>query len=650
MSANSDATSPETVASKAALNNTVMDTTVKDSSPLNSSSDVIKTTFVKMDKALPFEGENRPSPTHPPNGALNFPTHSISTTGKAQYESVYAPSPNGPTNHDVSPVPFKDDVDVKTAQSKVDIIIAQILESVDDETVPQLLELFQDAKDACPFLENDDRNGATKCMAVARCDTGQTDYRKAISDFFGRNKRNAQQIPASHQVIWCRKHYQRNAYQKSKVSDPETDSSGKNKSRVKITWIVVQLLLIALWREDSAFEIKLQQTEQARLDAANDAHGPKTVNDPTKNSKARNPSRASRKHAKTGRKNSKSDKACSLDILDEFLQVCGTKKTLLDCLLVVNDMKTEIEGDSSGYLPGIEFLLQCPADFSMHKDASRVSKKSRSSMPTPAPNSEPPPITTDPRPYTGSAWTAINAPKEQTSSVVHGNNQIIGSKVEEKSTAADLIYYTSIKRIEMSLDDMRAFLMLRKKLYRGEIDLSGDDMAELERLDRAELGFSAQVTGHESRVLSVPTMEKPDNEFHRSSFPSPSPVDTPPVISTATQPAPSLEPVATTPSEPDVQSASDIDSDLPSPPFSRTTPPSRKRSRAESDEDEDDAFNPDIPGPPIIQSSPKQMRLLTPNGKYIRGGLRGIPYASNGGPRAAKRPRFENGERSTRME
>ncbi|SPO06657.1 uncharacterized protein DNG_09349 [Cephalotrichum gorgonifer] len=59
-----------------------------------------------------------------------------------------------------------------------------------------------------------DGNLGVSCEKDPNCDTGAS-LRKLISHFFGRNKKCTRSIPAHVWVHWCRKHYQRERYNKN---------------------------------------------------------------------------------------------------------------------------------------------------------------------------------------------------------------------------------------------------------------------------------------------------------------------------------------------------------------------------------------------------------------------------------------------------
>ncbi|KAI9694760.1 MAG: hypothetical protein M1822_000376 [Bathelium mastoideum] len=229
-------------------------------------------------------------------------------------------------------------------------------------------ELKTAAKDACHFIEHDDRNGKIRCMCVSgdTCGTGQSVWRKVISDFFGRNKKNAQQIPDLYQVIWCRKHYQRGAYQNHK---PTVEAeSGKLASLGKITWIVVQLLLIEKWRPNAIYSIDFSEKEKKRLKAANGGRPA--------------PPKAPRGQGKTGRLNHKSNKDAPIEVLRANEKYLGHGKTLKDCLRVVNEMKYDVEDGDTVYLPGIEFLLEVDENFEMPRKIKRTQTPSKKDGPS----------------------------------------------------------------------------------------------------------------------------------------------------------------------------------------------------------------------------------------------------------------------------
>ena len=230
-------------------------------------------------------------------------------------------------------------------------------EETEEEAVQrEIQELIVTAKDACRFIENDDRNGKIQCMCVSgdTCGTGQEIWRKVISDFFGRNKKNAQQIPEIYQVIWCRKHYQRGAYQRGRPAVAAT--SGKQSSLGKITWIVVQLLFIEKWRQNCRFTIALSEKEKKRLTTNNEAN--KTT--PNKNPRGK---------GKTGRMNVRTERDAPIEVVRSYIKHLGNSKTTEECLRVVNEMKYDVEEDKTTYLPGLEFLAEVDENFEMPRKA-----------------------------------------------------------------------------------------------------------------------------------------------------------------------------------------------------------------------------------------------------------------------------------------
>ena len=242
-------------------------------------------------------------------------------------------------------------------------------ETEEEEIQREIAELIQAAKDACRYIDNDDRHGRVQCMCVSgnACGTGQTVFRKVISDFFGRNKRNAQQIPEIYQVIWCRKHYQRGAYQNHKPSAKA--NSGKLASLGKITWIVVQLLLIEKWRPNCTYTIALSEKEKKRLKAANGGK-------PTQ-------PKAPRGQGKTGRTNVKGDKDAPIEVVRSYQKHLGENKSLQDCLRTVNDMKYDVEEDITAYLPGVEFLAEVDDDFKVPRKGKKSSAVDKDDEDTP---------------------------------------------------------------------------------------------------------------------------------------------------------------------------------------------------------------------------------------------------------------------------
>ncbi|KAF2238169.1 hypothetical protein EV356DRAFT_338980 [Viridothelium virens] len=232
-------------------------------------------------------------------------------------------------------------------------------EETEEEAIErEIEELVSAAKDACRFIEDDDRNGQIQCMCVSgdTCGTGQQIWRKVISDFFGRNKKSAQQIPEIYQVIWCRKHYQRGAYQKGKPAAAAT--SGKQSSLSKITWIVVQLLLIEKWRPGCKYTISFSERERKRIKAANGGRITQT--------------KGPRGRGKTGRTNVKTERDAPVDVVMGYEQHLGEDKNTQDCLRVVNEMKYDVEEDRTIYLPGIEFLPEVDDDFELPPRAKKT--------------------------------------------------------------------------------------------------------------------------------------------------------------------------------------------------------------------------------------------------------------------------------------
>ena len=237
-------------------------------------------------------------------------------------------------------------------------------EETEEEAVEREIdELIVGAKEACRFLEHDDRNGQLQCMCVSgdTCGTGQQIWRKVISDFFGRNKKNAQQIPELYQVIWCRKHYQRGAYQKGRPGAVAT--SGKQSSLGKITWIVVQLLFFEKWRPDCRYSIGFNEKEKKRLKVANGGRVPL--------------SKTPKGKGKTGRTNVKTEKDAPIDVVRSYQKYIGDNKTTRDCLLVVNEMKYDVEDDNTTYLPGLEFLAEVDDNFELPRRVKKTDPASK---------------------------------------------------------------------------------------------------------------------------------------------------------------------------------------------------------------------------------------------------------------------------------
>ena len=51
-----------------------------------------------------------------------------------------------------------------------------------------------------------------ECQAKRPCLLRESEFRKVISQFFGRNRTCTREIPEDYWILWCRRHYQRNRY------------------------------------------------------------------------------------------------------------------------------------------------------------------------------------------------------------------------------------------------------------------------------------------------------------------------------------------------------------------------------------------------------------------------------------------------------
>lgn len=101
------------------------------------------------------------------------------------------------------------------------------------------------------------------------CNTGQTWHprdkfgRKAISNFFGRNKNSTKAINDEVWHIYCRKDYQRSSYEGKKKGDTDNE---RRKRDFQIKNIEMQLQRLQIWRPEALFHVRLVRgVTQGRL-------------------------------------------------------------------------------------------------------------------------------------------------------------------------------------------------------------------------------------------------------------------------------------------------------------------------------------------------------------------------------------------------
>lgn len=112
------------------------------------------------------------------------------------------------------------------------------------------------------------------------CNTGQTWHprdkfgRKAISNFFGRNKNSTKAIDDEVWHIYCRKDYQRKSYEgkkKSKANNGDEDEGAdqenqRRKRDFQIKNIEMQLCRLKIWRPDAKFHVRLLKGTKGRME------------------------------------------------------------------------------------------------------------------------------------------------------------------------------------------------------------------------------------------------------------------------------------------------------------------------------------------------------------------------------------------------
>ena len=107
------------------------------------------------------------------------------------------------------------------------------------------------------FICEAHHSSGQQCRSNQEYGPSTQNSRAIISDFFGRNKNNFQQIPKKYIVLACRKDYQTMRY----------NNDAKAYALIKLSYIALMLEKLEQFAPDARYHVQLQKSLQAKHDA-----------------------------------------------------------------------------------------------------------------------------------------------------------------------------------------------------------------------------------------------------------------------------------------------------------------------------------------------------------------------------------------------
>ncbi|EGS18218.1 uncharacterized protein CTHT_0062340 [Thermochaetoides thermophila DSM 1495] len=211
----------------------------------------------------------------------------------------------------------------------------------------------------------------TVCKFMDNCNlysnTARIPWRKALSHFFGRNKKCTRQVPENVWIVMCRKHYQRARYR---------NTTEYNKRLIRL--IAFQVLRIENWSESNrlggtpqngiveSWSLQPRRREQMRIDEARkrkleDDEDVEDDEDEMDDLDVPTPATS----------------GGSSQIPDWLLEMCRDGYSTIDILRIILEIKVRLDSGELTQIPDIEILPKISGDQSQPRSKPRTGRVSK---------------------------------------------------------------------------------------------------------------------------------------------------------------------------------------------------------------------------------------------------------------------------------